>query len=440
MSSVLKSRVLKSLTLSATAAIGISLAIAAPTALPTHPAQAQAFQPTAPSKALRAKIIAAMQQELGGTAQNFTITQITPTQWDDCALTGAHPASGNPCQPGRRRGWQVQVKGRGELWTYYATARGDIQLDGPASVNPEALQTLVRTLGYDPAIQLKILAARPLGLLPDCPTSSPNRPCNAAPQPHWQILLEQQPRPLTISLKGTLIQPSSLRSWLPKNLAGLAPLWAEAVLHDVRDRNSGILPPNFQIESIRKTTWAACDSGGLPAPGPGPSQQITGACLVGTTTGWQMITRSGPVRWVHYVQPGPLSPRLPGPGLALGSLVSPDGPQSLPQSVADLAIAETEKQERQPRNSFRVHWAQPVWLDACLNPAYSQIAGDINPALSCRQNIQSGWQVQVMGGQVSNGMQRLWTYHTSLTGHEWRLISVSNWAPPPVAPPPPSNP
>jgi hypothetical protein len=415
--------------------LGISQSFASNTvSISPVSAQSKSSQPAMPSDSLRSKIISTMHQELGGDRQTFKITKIEPTLWQNCPPGANQLPPSATCKPVNQGGWRVQVTGQRETWTYYVTNGGNIQLDGPASISPKTRQTLVKNLAYAPQTQLKILAARPIGFLPNCDSSSALKPCNTRPIPHWQILLEQRPRPITLDLQGKIIQPGSLKSFLPKNLAGLDPNFAEAVLHDVRDRHLGTLPPNLQIESLKKTTWALCNSGGKPAPGPGPSQPMTGPCPIGTSSGWQVITRSGPMRWIHYVQPFSMEAWTPESGFTLASLVSPDGPQSLPKALATAAIEATAKKNRKRPEDYRIHWAESLFFDGCLNPTNPLSAGTPNLALACRQRIQSGWQVQVMG-QGTNGMQRVSTYHMSLVGNEWRLISENDWVPPPMAAP-----
>jgi hypothetical protein len=41
--------------------------------------------------------------------------------------------------------------------------------------------------------------------------------------------------------------------------------FAEAVLQDVRDRNLGILPPNFRVASLKWVTWSLSSIGGKGA-------------------------------------------------------------------------------------------------------------------------------------------------------------------------------
>jgi hypothetical protein len=223
------------------------------------------------------------------------------------------------------------------------------------------------------------------------------------------------------------LQPGNLKGFLPKHLAGMSPMFAQAVLQDVSDRHLSTLPPNFRVESIKPTTWAMCDSGGVPVSGPGPSRPIVGACPVGVSSGWQMITRSGPVRWVHYVQPWPLTAWVG----TLSHQVPPDGPQSLPKATADAVLQTVAQRDKQPRSRYTIHWAEAVFFDTCLNPPTQFNA--VNAALFCRQGLQSGWQVQVMTRGETG--PRLLVYHANLTGSDVRFISAHDWQPPPMAAP-----
>lgn len=376
-------------------------------------------------KAIKTQLIQAMQQELNGSSQDFKVLKVEKAKWLDCSTDINQPKASVNCQSTRQTGFRVQISGKGETWIYYATRNGTIQLDGPASVSPRAYQTLLNKLGYDPTVKLKILAAKPMGILPPCP---PNALCKPLPIPHWQLLLEQQPRPLTLDLQGKIATPSPLKSLLPKTLHGLSPSWAEAVLHDVRDRHLGLLPSNLSVESIRPSIWAACNSGGETAPGPGPSQPITGACMIGRYSGWQIMTRSGPVVWIHYLQ----TPGIPEPRRTLANLVAPDGPQSLPPSVADAVRNAAAKEDQKPVNQYRVHWAESQFFDGCLNASQFLVTGaTVDSTLRCGQTIQSGWQVQVMSRGESGNFQ-LSVYHTTLTGNELRFISKGDWFPPPI--------
>jgi hypothetical protein len=398
--------------------------------------QAQSHRPAVLPETLQRQIISTMQRDLGGSADAFKITQTEVSTWQDCLTRPALTRSAFNCQfSGRKTGYQVQVQGQGENWTYYVVDSMDnrspqITLDGPASVSPKVRQALLKSLGYDPKTDLKILAARTMGLLPACDRSSVSKPCNATPTPYWQLLIEQHPRPIAIDLQGRIMppQPGRLKSFLPKNLAGLSPVFAEAVLNDVRDRHLGTLPPNLRVERIQRSTWTMCNSGGVPVSGPGPSRPIVGACAVGVTSGWQMISRSGPVQWVHYVQPWPLTARVN----PLSAPLAPDGPQSLPKTTADAVIQAVAQQEKKARSNYKIHWADSRFFDACLNPAPQ--FNPVNAALSCRQGLQSGWQVQVMG-QGKPGTPRLYNYHANLTGTDLRFISAHDWMPPPSAAP-----
>jgi hypothetical protein len=402
------------------------------------------------SESIQRQIISAMQRDLGGDSAPFKITEIEPITWDDrrteasnCKLTE------------HKMGCKVQVQGQGETWTYYVAEDGTIQLDAPASISLTAHQTLMKSLGYAPNSKLNILAAHLLGRLPSC---------DANPTLHWQLLIDidqppysylRYPRPIAIDLQGELVQQSSLMPFLPQDLAGLDPIFAEAVLHDVRDRHLGVLPPNLTIESIKQTPWTT-DNGagriGVPLH-PGPSQKEKGgACCIAPVpipSGWQVITRSGPIHWVHYLHPYLMEvAQIPDPRLRfvplvlldgtqrrLASLVLPDGPQSLPNSIAEAVIQIVAQGEKHPQDYYHIAWVTSRFFDACLNSCYqfdpvddglNSIFNAINPALCCRQGLQSGWEVQVQGpGQ--NGYSRVFSYHTNLTGSEIRFISATNW-------------
>jgi hypothetical protein len=395
------------------------------------------------SESIQRQIISTMQRDIGGDSAAFKITEIEPTTWDDRRTEAVN------CQlTERKMGCKVQVQGQGETWTYYVAEDGTIQLDALASISLTAHQTLMKSLGHAPNGKLDILAARLLDRLPSSDASSLVTPCDANLTPHWQLLIDidqspypsmRYPRPITIDLQGELVQQSSLTSFLPQNLAGLDPIFAEAVLHDVRDRHLGVLPPNLTIESIKETPWTDNRAAQIGVPlHPGPSRQVTGACCVAISSGWQVITRSGPIRWVHYLQPYLREvDRIPDPRLTLTSLVSPDGPQSLPNAITNAVIQAVIQREKQPHDSYGIYWVESRFFDACLNPGsqfdtvddcFNFVFDAINPALFCRQGLQSGWVVQVRG-PGKTGDCRIFSYHTNLTGSEIRFVSAINWVP-----------
>jgi hypothetical protein len=410
------------------------------------------------SESIQRQIISTMQRDLGGDSAAFKITEIEPATWDDRRIEATN------CQLTERKvGYKVQVQGQGETWTYYVAEDGTIQLDALASISLTAHQTLMKSLGHTPNGKLDTLAANLLGRLPSSDASALVTPCDANPAPHWQLLIDidqspypsmRYPRPIAIDLQGELVQQSSLTSFLPQDLAGLDPIFAEAVLHDVHDRHLGVLPPNLTIESIKQTSWTDNRAGQIGVPlHPGPSQKEKGgACCIAPVpipSGWQVITRSGPIRWVHYLQSYLMEvAQIPDPRLRfaplvlldgtqrrLASLVLPDGSQSLPNSIAEAIIQIVAQGEKHPQDYYHIDWVTSRFFDACLNSCYqfdpvddglNSIFNAINTALFCRQGLQSGWVVQVRG-PGKNGYSRVFSYHTNLTGSEIRFISATNW-------------
>jgi hypothetical protein len=200
-------------------------------------------------------------------------------------------------------------------------------------------------------------------------------------------------------------------------------------LRDVRDRADGMLGQNFRVVSLKAINWNEC-RGGNPAP----SQPARGICPDIDRRGWQMITANGSVRWVHYLM------KSEGTTLPPIDRVSPDGPQSLPKSIGTTLLRSLAKREGKLLSNYRVYWADATFFDGCLNPVMAMQSPDrpnrINPALGCRQRVQSGWQVSVMGNEISGGGTPLTTYYVNGSGTDYRLISQTQWFPPPVAPPP----
>lgn len=397
--------------------------------LPIASAQRHPNQPsqTIPTK-LQTTLRQTMAQTMGGNLAQFRITQTQTATWQDC-LSPQQMWPSATCQPIERNGWRVRVSGLGETWVYYITRAGSIHLDGPASLNPKVRATLTSTLKFDPAA-VTITAAQPIQFWPDCqprPLCLPNR------TPAWKILVAGVQHPQIVSFSGQQLTAPSLSRFLPPNLAGMPKAYGEAVLQDVRDRHDGLLAPNLKVDQIRAITWHEC-RGGNPAP----SQPIRGICPDISQSGWQLLVTSGPVRWVYYLLKPPISTPLSSTIVP----VAPDGPQSLPQSVANAAIQAAAQRDRLPTTAYRIHWAEARFFDGCLNSSVVSSAlhqpNGFNPALGCRQRIQSGWQVSVAGGKP---VQTPWmgmplsTYHTNLTGTDVRLMAQTTWLAPPSAPP-----
>lgn len=378
--------------------------------------------------ALQTALLQTMAQTMGRHPAQLRITQTEPATWQDClSPTQTWPSA--TCQPIDRTGWRVRVSGLGETWVYYVTREGTIRLDGPASLSSKVRATLINTLKFDPAA-VTITAAQPIQFWSDC---QPHPLCLPGQTPAWKILVAGVQQPQVVSFSGQQLIAPSLGRFLPPNLARMPKAYGEAVLRDVRDRQDGLLAPNLKVERIRAITWNEC-RGGDPAP----SQPIRGICPDVSQSGWQLIVTSGPVRWVYYLLKPPVG-TLPLP--AIGP-VAPDGLQSVPQSVANAAIQAAAQRDGLPTTAYRIHWADARFFDGCLNlpatsPSLNQPNG-ANPALFCRQRIQSGWQISVAGGKPVQTPWRgmpLSTYHTNLTGTETRLIAQTTWLAPPSAVP-----
>ncbi len=397
----------------------------------TTPASLQAQAPIAAPKrvkpltlptALSNQVLETMSGTLGGDRQQFTIGKITPTAWSDCVPIPDRYITGD-CAPQTRSGWRVQAKGKGETWQYFVTAGGHITLDGPASVSPKVRAGLAKSLNRN-VTSLRFQAVQLVQHMEGCPVGTL---CKIAAHPAWKILLDDAASPHTMTLQGKRVQDDRFASFLPANLAGLPPSYGEAVLRDVRDRTDGMLTPNFRVEGIKAIKWNDCQGGD-----PAPSQPMRGICPDINHEGWQMITVSGPVRWVHYLMKPDMTP------VPTLDRVLPDGLKSLPKSIGTTLIQSLAKQEGKPVSNYRVYWADATFFDGCLNPvAAMQLPNRINLAVGCRQRIQSGWQVSVMGdGFASGGGTPLTTYYVNALGTDYRLISQTQWFPPPVAPPP----
>jgi hypothetical protein len=366
------------------------------------------------SPAIATKVIETMAGAFGADRKAFTITKTTPATWQDCLSIPDRDISGN-CKPQARSGWRVRVMGKGEVWQYLATTDGRVTLDGLASVSPKVRAGLAKALNRE-AASLKFQAVQLVQNMAACPVGAL---CKMSPNPAWKILLEDDRSPYTMTLQGTRSAMGNFSSFLPADLAGLPPSYGEAVLRDVRDRTDGILTQNFRVEGIKAITWNEC--GGSD---PAPSKPARGICPNIKREGWQMVTHNGSVRWVHYLSKPDVTP---APSIAQ---VSPDGPQSLPPSIATSLIQATAKRDKQSVANYRIHWADATFFDGCLNPV-GFAPKLVNPAIGCRQRVQSGWQVDVMGNEISGGATLLTTYHVNAMGQDYRLISQAPWFPRP---------
>jgi hypothetical protein len=366
------------------------------------------------SPTLATKVTETMAGAFGADRKAFTITKTTPANWSDCLPIPDRDISGN-CKPQARSGWRVQVMGKGEVWQYLVTADGRMTLDGLASVSPKVRVGLAKALNREPA-SLKFQAVQLVQNMEACPVGAM---CKMSPNPAWKILFDDDRSSYTMTLQGTRSEAGSFASFLPADLAGLPLSYSEAVLRDVRDRADGVLGANFRVEGIKPITWNDCRGGDVA-----PSQIARGICPDVKREGWQMVTINGPVRWVHYL----IKPEVMPAG-AIGP-VTPDGLQSLPSSVATTLIQATAKRDKQAVSNYHIHAADATFFDGCLNP--SGFASKlVNPAIGCRQRVQSGWQVSVISNTTTTDGQPLTTYHVNHLGTDYRVISQTRWLPPP---------
>jgi hypothetical protein len=382
-----------------------------PTAIPTA---IPSLKPASLPPTIATKVIETMAGEFGADRKAFKVTQTTPVTWQDCLPLVDRNIRSN-CSPQNRSGWRVRVTGKGEVWQYLAAADGRVVLDGLASLSPKVRVGLAKALNRD-AATLRFQAVQLVQNVAACPVGAM---CKMAPNPAWKILLNDDRSPYTMTLPGKRVELGSFASFLPPDLVGLPPSYGEAVLRDVRDRADGLLGANFRVESLKAITWNEC-GGGDPAP----SQPARGICPDITREGWQMVTLNGPVRWVHYLTKPDMTPVPP-----IAS-VTPDGRQSLPRSIATALIQATAKRDKQPVANYQIHWADATFFDGCLNPV-GFAPKLVNPAIGCRQRVQSGWQVDVIGNTSSNAGQPLTTYYVNAVGTDYRLISQTQWLPPP---------
>ncbi|MGB8700254.1 MAG: hypothetical protein WCD18_12630, partial [Thermosynechococcaceae cyanobacterium] len=308
------------------------------------------------------------------------------------------------------------VQGNAESWIYYVTDKGLALLDAPASLNPKIKAALVKSLSIAPQ-DLNILAAEPYAIADtsQCPVAAL---CKFRPIPGWKVLVSNAQRLFYLDYQGNPLPMGDFRGFLPRNLAGLPPSFAAAAIRDVRDRH-GLLPANFKVESVSPVTWSHCGSG------TGPTPPEMGACPIGNVSGWRLQVQGAGLRWVYYWSKENVAQKE--------AIAIPDGAQSLPTQVADAVRRDVARRDQLPLDQYQLHRVTTaLFLNRCLNR-------DVE-ALHCRQGIQSGWQLSVLGGKPvapspSFGFP-ISTYVSSLDGRELHLIYRGSWSPPPSAPPP----
>lgn len=332
------------------------------------------------------------------------ITKSQPATWQECLPTsGASGISAN-CQPVRKSGWQVAIEYDNQTWIYYANQNGTVILDGPGSINNTIKAAIAKRLAI-PVKDIKITAAQLLNILPACPE---NTLCQApfGPQFSWRVLVENGEM-FHVDMGGNDWQRGLQAR---KSQAGLPLTLHNAVLRDMADRYG--LTANFQVEGIKAITWNWCQGGGDK-----PTPPEMGICPNIEESGWQMVVKSGPIRYVYYLQEGTDPNR-----------VAPDGSQSIPQSAIDLARREAARRAKTTTANIRIQQVKPQFFDRCLSVN--------NQGLDCRQEIQAGWLVMAVGGQ---SMSSAWFYHVDLLGNQAKFVRAGQWFPVPSAPPPQSQ-
>jgi hypothetical protein len=262
--------------------------------------------------------------------------------------------------------------------------------------------------------KVEIVAAEPISEIDRCESQ---KPCSSGYSLGWRILARGNPidyHLYHLSLTGQNLPHRSLKSFLPQKMAQLPAAAGDAVIRDVRDRLK-FLPPNLRVQSIKPVTWSYCGGSGAPDR---PSLRPVGACPIGSVSGWQMVVVGGPVRWVYYLEKNSVE--------FADFIPTPDGLQSAPWEVRQAALTYAAKRTGVSQSQLRVEWVEAKLFDRCLNVD--------NQKLNCRQGIQPGWEVLVLGGKASNnsGLRtESHTYHVNLTGNDVRFVSQGFWAPPP---------
>jgi hypothetical protein len=358
--------------------------------------------------AFQTKILERMAQSSLLNQETLRITQSTRTTWSDCLHPNAEQLLEPSCKAVQRSGWKVEVQGQTEVWTYYVTDSGIPILDAPASLNPKVKTALGRS-GLNSLKDLHTIAAEPYAIADTshCPTVAL---CKVRPTPGWKVAVSHSPRLFYLDYQGKPMPVGDFRGLLPRNLKGLPTAAATAAIRDVQDRH-GVLPANFRVESIQPLSWELCGGG------PGPTQPERGTCPVGLSIpGWRLQAMGAGMHWIYYWPKGMETDA--------GANTLPDGLQSLPKTVSDRVLQTVARGDRLPRDQYYIRRASAIFLDRCLNRKTT--------ALHCRQGIQSGWSISIMGGKPLDpahpSMESIATYTTSLDGSDVTLVDRRIWA------------
>ncbi|WP_413174057.1 hypothetical protein [Anabaena azotica] len=350
-----------------------------------------------------------MAQKLAINDKLLKLTQSQVARWGDCLPDKSGFINSKSCTNISRSGWRVTMSGQGENWVYYVTNNGFITLDATASLNNNIISNLSKRLRLKPN-KLRIIAAELTQGLPPCPI---NATCKVKPILGWHILVEGTEKPFFLGLDGKDLNYGNLSLFLPKQTAKMPQNIGVKVLEDVVSRHEG-LTSNLQVESIKTTKWNWCQGGGAS-----PSKPEMGTCPNVEVEGWQMIVTSGANRYVYYISKNDIT----NPNF----YPLPDGMQSLPNSIVTAIQKDAAKRGRVSVDKIYLRWTTPQFFDRCLNID--------NRKLNCRQSVQAGWQVTVLGGNNStvNNLNSSvkWIYNVNLLGNDIRFLQSGEWYPVP---------
>ncbi|MEA5514122.1 hypothetical protein [Nodularia sp. UHCC 0506] len=350
-----------------------------------------------------------MAQQLQINSEILKLTKSEIATWEDCLPDKSGVIPTQPCPAKSRSGWRVTISDQRENWVYYVTNNGFITLDATASLNQTIISTLSQRLGLKPN-QLRIVAAQLSKGLSACPT---NTTCKVQPILGWRILVEGRKKPFFLGLDGKDLNYGNLSLYLPQETAEMPQNIVEKVLEDVVSRHDK-LTSNLKVESIKAITWNWCQGAET-----GPTKPEMGNCPDIEQAGWQMIVIMDANRYVYYVNKRAISDPNFSP--------IPDGMQSLPSSLVSVIKKDAAKRAKVSENIIGLHSTTPKFFDSCLNID--------NQKLSCRQSIQAGWEVNVLGGNVSSGnpswASAAWMYNVNLAGNDIRFVHSGVWVPVP---------
>ncbi|MBD2578938.1 hypothetical protein [Oscillatoria sp. FACHB-1406] len=323
-----------------------------------------------------------------------------PATWEGCLPTPGAPGYGGNCQPITHSGWKVKLEvpgetqAKGEIWTYYASQTdGTFLFDGLDSLNATVKGAIAKRLNLAPE-NLQVTAAElTFGA---CQTKAD---CLPGHKLGWRVV-DSYGRMFHLDLQGNEMKRGLE---MQRSEAGLPIALKNAVLRDVADRD-GVLTANLSVEGIKATAWNWCRGG----QGEGPTPPEMGACPDFTQSGWQIKVRSGPMRYVYYLQEG-------------STAVAPDGMQSFPENA--IARIKEDMAQRDPTTveNVSIRQVSPQFFNGCLNAKTSD--------LSCRQNVRAGWVVTAMGG--GSLPNQSWHYNVDLFGDRIEFIRTGTWHPVP---------